>query len=132
MKKLFLILALAVTLCGCKGENNNASSSKKDGGLKNEVNLMTIEGPCIVVEDGSYLIVSERGEPIVMSAENKDIFKELTTGDTIKIKCEYIMESYPAQTNISDFEFVKDGEPTDVPQDLLLTLEELGWIAVTE
>lgn len=132
MKKILFMLAFVVTLCGCGNDDEEIASSKKDGNSDSNISLMTIEGPCVVAENGSFLVVSDRGEPIVMISEDKSVFNDLTTGDTVKIQCEYVMETYPAQTYITDLEFVKNGEITDVPADVLENLEELGWVAVLE
>ena len=125
MKKIFLILMSAVmlVLCGCEEKKDSEKTL-------NEPDSMYIEGPCIVLEDGQYMIVKDENNPIVMSCADKSGFDNLTTGDIIKIECKVIMETYPAKTTILDLEFIKDGKPEDISQDLLTNLEGMGWVAV--
>lgn len=128
MKKIFLIFmsAFMLMMCGCEEDKQ-----KTDKAL-NEPQSMFIEGPCIVLENGQYMIVKDEKNPIVMGSNNKSVFENLTTGDIIKIECKVIMESYPAQTTILDLEFIKDGKPEDISEELLTNLEGMGWIAVME
>lgn len=125
MKKIFLIFMSAVMLmlCGCEEKKDSEKTL-------NEPDSMYIEGPCIVLEDGQYMIVKDENNPIVMSCADKSVFDNLTTGDIIKIECKVIMETYPAKTTILDLEFIKDGKPEDISQDLLTNLEGMGWVAV--
>lgn len=127
MKKIFLILASLAMLmmCGCE-------ESKITEKVLNEPESMYIEGPCIVLENGQYMIIKGETEPIVMGTNDKSIFENLTTGDVIKIECKAIAETYPAQTTVLDLEFIKEGKPEDISEELLTNLEGMGWIAVKE
>ena len=81
MKKIFLIFMSAVMLMLCGCEEKKDSEKTLD-----EPDSMYIEGPCIVLEDGQYMIVKDENNPIVMSCADKSVFDNLTTGDIIKIE----------------------------------------------
>ena len=115
--KRFLVCVIAM-LCFC------ACSEKAE-----ENASICIEGRFIATKNGSCMILDESDCPVVMSNEtgDSDVFKDLDTGDVIRVECDYIMESYPAQTAITKLEFVSDGELSDLPSEVIKTLEDMGW-----
>lgn len=123
LMRKFLICATCVftllTFCGC--EETEAE--------KNDSSFMTVEGWCISCENDSYMIVDENNSPIVMSNDTGDpqAFSQLGTGDIIKIQCEYVEETYPAKTDVLKLELVSQGEASDVPEEIVQSLKELGW-----
>ena len=87
----------------------------------------------IYIEAGEPIVVFHGGfrEPIVMrsTAGNHDMFKKLRTGDKILVfhnGC--MMLSYPAQLNVSFCISLKKGDVSDVPEGVLESLEEMGFI----
>lgn len=92
------------------------------------------EGFILPCENGSYLLISENMGAVVLNPENNDnsVFYELTAGDIVRVTRGYILESYPGQTTIYDIEKIADGELSDIPDDTLKQLEELGWLPVTD
>lgn len=127
MKKLFIMLASAFMLliCGCEEKPDNSIDM-------DNVDTMFLEGRFMLVENGSYMIIANENEPIVMKTDDKSLFDGLTTGDLIKIECLYIEESYPGRTTIFDLEFISDGTISDISKETLKSLEDLGWVAVVE
>lgn len=92
------------------------------------------EGFILPCENGSYLLISENMGAVVLNPDNNDssIFDGLTAGDVVRVNRGYILESYPSQTTLYDIEKITDGELSDIPEDTLKQLEELGWLPLTE
>lgn len=116
MKKVCLLLALimagAFLLAGCQPSDR-----------------FWVEGRALELKTGGFIIVSDSNEPIVMADKTKkeNAFKELSTGDKIKVKADMIMETYPAQTSIYKLKFIEDGSLEDIDKTVLDGLSELGW-----
>ncbi len=93
-----------------------------------------IEGYSLKCENGSYMIIDERGSPIRYSF-NKSLgtnVEKLTDGDRILIISDLINESYPASTSAHFILKLEDGEFSDIPEATLKSLSELGWYKFTE
>lgn len=93
-----------------------------------------IEGYSLKCENGSYMIINERGSPIRYSF-NKAIgtdVEKLTDGDRILIISDLINESYPGSTSARFILKLDDGDISDIPEETLLSLSELGWYKFTE
>ena len=87
-------------------------------------------GYVIAAEDGQYLIVLD-DSPVVMSSRTRDenMFVGLKTGNQVLILHDGIRESYPAQTGVYFCMNIGSGNPDKIPQHILESLTELGWIA---
>ena len=93
-----------------------------------------IEGYSLKCENGSYMIIEERGSPIRYS-HNKAVgtdVETLTDGDRILIVSDLINESYPGSTSAYLVVKLADGDISDIPEDTLRSLAELGWYKFTE
>ena len=90
----------------------------------------SMTGHCLVTIDRNYLIVDEKGSPIVMSnqSNNEKLFDDLHTGDKIKITYDGINDSYPGQTGVYRCKLIKKGSIDNIPQKTLNSLEEMGWM----
>lgn len=89
-------------------------------------------GRYLASDNGSHMIIMDNS-PIVMSdRENENMFKNLTDGDKILIFHDGIQETYPGKTLVYAYLKLGDGEKTDIPENVLLSLNELGWIAYEE
>ena len=127
--KRFLVCVIAM-LCFCACSEKAEDSANNDVNDKDDWNTaVSVEGRFISTKDGNCMILDESDCPVVMSNEtgDSDVFKDLDTGDVIRVECDYIMESYPAQTAITKLEFVSDGELSDLPSEVIKTLEDMGW-----
>ena len=92
------------------------------------------EGYSLKCENGSYMIIDERGSPIRYSfdkALGSDVEK-LTDGDRILIISDLINESYPGSTSARFILKLEDGKLSDIPEETLRSLSELGWYKLTE
>ena len=87
--------------------------------------------PC---ENGTYLFINDDMGPVVLNPENNDnsIFEDLSAGDTVRVTHGLILTIYPGQTTVKSIEKLSEGELSDIPDDTLKQLEELGWLPLTE
>ena len=93
-----------------------------------------IEGHSLECENDIYMIIDERGSPIHYSY-NKAIgtdVEKLTDGDRILIISDLINESYPGSTSAHFIIKLGDGDISDIPENTLVSLSELGWYKFTE
>ncbi|MBQ3524522.1 MAG: hypothetical protein IJA43_08735 [Clostridia bacterium] len=88
-----------------------------------------MEGKVLVTNTG-YMIIDDDNSPIEMSnqSENEEIFKGLTSGDKILIVHDGIQESFPAGTGVYYCKKLADGEYKDLPEQVIVSLIELGYI----
>ena len=82
-------------------------------------------GLYLQTDNGNMLILDN--SPISVSG-NDDMFKKYESGDKILVFHDGILESYPAQTRAYFVMKLADGEMTDIPESVLTTLSELGWL----
>lgn len=88
-----------------------------------------IEGYSLKCENDIYMIIDERGSPIRYSY-NKALgtgVEKLTDGDRILIISDLINESYPGSTSAYFILKLGDGDISEIPEDALASLSELGW-----
>jgi hypothetical protein len=86
-------------------------------------------GYCIAADNGSYLLVID-SSPIVMQAiGSENMFSGLQTGNKILVVHNGIATSYPGQTGAYLCLRLQKGDPSDVPENVLAELRELGWIS---
>ena len=92
------------------------------------------EGYILPCTNGMYLLINDTVGAVTLSSENNDnsIFDDFTGGDVVRVTHGIILESYPGQTTISSIEKISEGELSDIPDDTLKQLEELGWLPLTE
>ena len=88
-----------------------------------------MEGKVLVTNTG-YMIIDDDNSPITMSnqSENEEIFKGLTSGDKILIVHDGVQESYPGGTGVYYCKKLADGEYKDLPEQVIVSLIELGYI----
>lgn len=90
----------------------------------------TMEGYFVRGRDNQYLIINDKGNPIVMSNQSKQdtIFDDLQTGYRIVISYDEILETSPARTGVYRCKLLKKGTIADIPESALKQLQEQGWI----
>lgn len=87
------------------------------------------EGIYLRTDKGSNMIIMGN-DPIVMSNRtNRDIFKNIDSGDRILILHDGIQESYPGGTGVYALFKRAEGKPEDIPEDVILSLAEMGWVS---
>lgn len=111
-----VILFLAIILSGCDASDKEERFSMMGRYLRS---------------GDSHLIVGAEGQTnaIVMKngTEQEDIFDSLHTGEKIRVTCDSVLESYPAQTTIFSCEVLEQGEREDIPESVVESLTALGW-----
>ena len=93
-----------------------------------------IEGYSLKCENDVYMIIDERGSPIhysFSSAIGTNV-ENITNGDRILIISDLINESYPGSTSAHFIVKLEDGDISDIPEDTLVSLAELGWYNFTK
>lgn len=102
------------------------------GGMQHQGYGLTI-GRCLVTESGSYMLIDENA-PIEMSdrSSDQDMFSGLSTGDQILVLHDGIATSYPAQTGAYFCLRLSHGDISDIPEQVITELTDLGWLRGTE
>lgn len=94
--------------------------------------LSSHTGLYLKADNGSHLVIMDNS-PIVMSdRSDDDMFKNLTDGDRILVFHDGVNESYPGGTLVYAYLKLGDGELSDISENVLLSLNELGWINYEE
>ena len=96
---------------------------------------MQIKGRYVECQNGDHMIVRSIEEgtptPILMTASSDastDIdWSDIQTGDEIRVTCDDIAETWPAQTTIYSLEILSEGTTADIPEDVFNMLAESGW-----
>lgn len=87
------------------------------------------KGRCLISATGTYVLIDETNSPIEMSnRSDKNIFADLSSGDEILVIHDGIQESYPAGTSAYYCIKLKDGKPEDIPNSVIESLTQLGWL----
>lgn len=73
------------------------------------------------------LLVTEDGGAIVLTTEINDAFCDCENGDRVRVTHGAVLESWPAQTEVYDYQRLGDGSLSDIPEETLEQLEDLGW-----
>lgn len=85
-------------------------------------------GRILISSHGSYMLI-ENNSPIQMSnPKNKaKLFDGLENGDEVLVIHGATAESYPGRTGAYAIFKLKDGDISDIPEEVLTSLTELGW-----
>ena len=88
-----------------------------------------VSGYSLRCSNDTYMIIEETGSPIHYSfskAMGTNVEK-LTDGDRILIISDLINLSYPGSTRAHFVLKLSDGSVENIPEETLLSLQELGW-----
>ncbi len=116
MKRIFSLLLISLLLfstgCGSKYER--------------------VEGRCLVTEgEKPQVIILIDGSPCVITdcSENEDSeLRDATSGDLIEIEWNgTIATTYPGQVNAFGCRIVEEGSLSDVDEEVIAQLNQLGW-----
>lgn len=85
-------------------------------------------GLFLETENGNMIILDN--SPIVMSTRsgNDDMFADYNSGDKIFVIHDGIQESYPGGTGVYFSIKLADGYESDIPENVISQLIELGWL----
>ena len=85
-------------------------------------------GRYLEADNGSNMMVVYNSPNVMLNRTNRDIFKNLETGDKILVIHGATAESYPAQTGVYAIFKLGGGSISDIPQTVIDSLTELGWL----
>lgn len=86
---------------------------------------------------GRYLETAGAGHMLILDnapvsassrPEDRDLFAGLSSGDKVLVIHDGIRQSYPGQTSVWYCLRLEEGSPEDIPQDILRSLQDLGWL----
>ena len=60
------------------------------------------------------MLIDSNGSLICLSSDTKGAFEDFNTGDFVEVKCGAMLESYPAQTTISEIKLIKRGDESSI------------------
>ena len=93
--------------------------------------LFSMDTGIYIAGDSPFIVFDQgHGEPVIMLSPEgkKGMFSKLQTGDRILIVHNgAMMLSYPAQINVLFCIRLKKGDITDVPEEAMDSLKEMGW-----
>ena len=117
MKKLLIYLLLAsLILTSCQSISCGPADTDTSTGL-------------LMIADSGELFILIENTPVLMrcSEELQETLLSFTTGDTINIVHTGIMESYPAQCEVLEFEALSRGDISKIPNEVLDSLADLRY-----
>ena len=86
------------------------------------------QGRYLEANNGSEMIVVDNSPTVMLNRTNRDIFKNLDTGDKILVIHGATAESYPARTGAYAVIKLGDGSISDIPKTVIDSLTEIGWL----
>ena len=89
---------------------------------------MTV-GRVLVAQNDTYMLI-DGNSPIALSNRQKNdkLFEGLESGDKVWVLHYGIETSYPARTSAYAIRKLEDGSMEDIPEEVLESLRELGWV----
>lgn len=93
-----------------------------------------LTGYSLRCDSDTYMIIEETGSPIRYSfsqAVGTNVEK-LSDGDRILIISDLVNESYPSSARAYFVLKLSEGDISDIPEETLVSLSELGWYKFTE
>lgn len=106
-----LLVACAVLFIVCAGKGYSLST-----------------GRFYMADNGSAMLLDDYGAT-VLSAQKAEMFHKLNNGDKILVLHGGIEETYPARTRAYCCIRLEEGLDEDLPENVVSSLRELGWIA---
>ena len=106
---ILAIMALCITIMIAKG-------------------LVVSTGRYLEADNGSAMMVSYNSPVVMLNKTERDIFKNLNTGDKILVFHGAVAESYPGQTATYAVFRLQKGSVADISQAVVDSLIELGWL----
>lgn len=116
---LLLVCVMGFIGCAVKTQVNDIPNSDKS----------ILEGRYLSGNNEDIIVIENEG-PVVMhfSFDAKEVMKELSDGDRIKITCGLIAESYPGSTEVFSLELIEKGSIEDIDSDTISQLRDMGHI----
>ena len=121
---ILAIVAISLSTLGCGLQDGIGKITDVFDNTETDVGRVLVSGTTylIIYDDGSFLVMNN-------ISDDESIFDGLTDGDKIEIvRNPEVAESYPAQCYVKKCQKLEDGNFSDLPQNAIDTLSELGWI----
>lgn len=99
--------------------------------IMNEKGYGMSVGRALYAKDGSCMIVVDEKSPIRMSdrTDKGNLFDGISSGDKILVVHTGIEESYPGHTGAYWIMKLSDGNRDDIPEEVIETLTNMGWLS---
>ena len=110
-----VVVAIIVLLCAALGAMSSRSLSISTGRF-------------LRADSGTPMMVCGNSPISVSNQTGRDLFDGLETGDKILVVHDGIAESYPGQTGAYAVLRLKKGNIDDIPQGVIDSLRDLGWL----
>lgn len=85
-------------------------------------------GRILNLKNGGLMLIDEHGSAYELQKNAEEHYFNFDDGDKVFVVCNYILETYPAQTDMHYCWLIEDGDYSDLPESTLETLREMGWI----
>ena len=89
-------------------------------------------GVCLVSDNGSVFLVDKNSPVRLSDFSDADRLSGLETGDRLLVVHDGIAESYPASTGLIFYVRLARGKEAEIPDTVIASLKELGWIGESE
>ncbi len=86
----------------------------------------TVSGRFLRAKNGITMIISEKSGTIQLTGSEVN-FDKYSDGDKLIVRCDEILETYPAMTKAYICFRTEKGDISDIPAKELDSLRELGW-----
>lgn len=93
------------------------------------VPLTSSTGHCVLSDSGCFLVLDDLPVELHTRTGNTDVFNHLATGDKLFVIHDGILETYPAQTHTYFCLRIGRGDTSDIPQNVMDGLTELGRLS---
>lgn len=94
----------------------------------NRYSLSVSQGLYLSAENNAHMLI-EMNSPIKMNnlTDNEKLFEALSDGDEILVIHNGVQESYPGSTGVYTVFKLSDGDISDISENILDSLSDLGW-----
>ncbi len=121
MKKKIIITVAVICAVFVLGISVGAMIMNSNIGISTGHVLISENGTCFLIKGNSPVRLSDY-------SENNDALPELKTGDKVLVIHDGIAESYPASTLCRFCIKTGNGNLSDIPEEVISSMTELGWI----
>lgn len=101
--------------------------------LINRYSLSVSQGLYLSANDNTPMMI-QMNSPIKLNnlTNNENLFDNFSDGDEILVIHDGIQESYPGATGVYAVFKLGDGDLSDIPENVLASLSELGWYTIKD
>ena len=116
MKRIIIMLiSIIILLSGCTS--------------KEEYELSESLGRVLLCKDDTFMLICD-GSPTVLEVDGLDV-ESYSDGDLVRVWHDMVLTTYPGRTKAHKIELVEKGDISDIDEDVIQSLCEMGWIENT-